>query len=159
MINKLEKFEAIARKAHLISGATEQYRINVHPFDLRNIHPKLQSIVKSLFDDGHYAQATFEAFKIIENEVQHLSGSDESGKKMFMNVFSENNPIIKLNNLSTPTEKDEQEGYKFIFAGSALAIRNPRAHNSKLIDDPDRCLDYIGLASLLLWRLDEAGYN
>ncbi|MGD9502271.1 MAG: TIGR02391 family protein [Methyloceanibacter sp.] len=57
----------------------------------------------------------------------------------------------------TKTEKVEQEGFMFLFAGGMLAIRDPRAHKTGLTDDPDTCLDHLSLASMLLRRLDEAG--
>jgi len=74
-----------------------------------------------------------------------------------MQVFAIENPLVRLNLLSTESEKDEQKGYQFIFAGSVLAIRNPRAHDFGLVDTPDTCLDHLSLASLLLRRLESAG--
>jgi uncharacterized protein (TIGR02391 family) len=159
MLNNLSRFEAVARKAHNFTQKTEQERQVLHPFDLRNLHPRLPSIVKALFDDGHFAQATFEAFKFVDKEVQRFSGISESGYKLFMRAFSESNPVIVLTRASSTSEKDEQEGYKFLFAGSALAIRNPRGHEYDIKDDPDKCLDHLSLASMLLRRLDESGYK
>ena len=43
-------------------------------------------------------------------------------------AFSEINPKIHLTPLATVTDRDEQKGYQFLFSGSVLAIRNPRAH-------------------------------
>jgi uncharacterized protein (TIGR02391 family) len=159
MLSKLTQFEKIARKAHAFDNRAEQERQVLHPFDLRNIHSRLFPISKSLFDDGHYAQATFEAFKFVDKEIQRFSGISETGYKLFMKAFTENSPAILLTKMSNASEKDEQEGYKFIFAGSALAIRNPRGHEYNIKDDPDKCLDHLSLASMLLRRLDEAGYK
>lgn len=162
MLNNLKRFEVVVRRTHIYNEAAEaanQERQILHPFDLRNIHPKLQPIVRSLFDDGHFAQATFEAFKFVDKEVQRLSGMTETGQKLFMRAFVETSPAIILTKMSNASEKDEQEGYKFLFAGSALAIRNPRAHEYGISDDPDKCLDHLGLASMLLRRLNESGYK
>jgi uncharacterized protein (TIGR02391 family) len=159
MLSKFKQFETIARKAHSFDERAEQAGQVLHPFDQRNIHPRLQPLVKTLFDDGHYAQATFEAFKFVDKEVQRFSGISESGYKLFMRAFAENTPVILLTKMSNASEKDEQEGYKFIFSGSALAIRNPRGHEYGIKDDPDKCLDHLSLASMLLRRLDEAGYK
>ena len=159
MLSKFTQFVKIAKKAHIFDSRAEQERQMLHPFDLRNIHPRLYTVSKALFDDGHYAQATFEAFKFLDKEIQHFSGISESGFKLFMRAFAETSPAILLTKMSNPSEKDEQEGYKFIFAGSALAIRNPRGHEYNIKDDPDKCLDHLSLASLLLRRLDEAGYK
>jgi uncharacterized protein (TIGR02391 family) len=131
----------------------------LHPFDQRDIHPKLPPVVKKLFDDGHFAQSTFEAYKFVDKEVQRFSGLSESGFKGMMQAFATDSPLIRLNLLATPSEKDEQKGFQFLFAGSVLAIRNPRGHEHSVIDSPDHCLDHLSLASLLLRRLDDAGFK
>jgi uncharacterized protein (TIGR02391 family) len=112
--------------------------------------------VKNLFDDGHYALATFEAYKLIDKEVSALAKVSESGVKLMMKAFSEQSPLIRLTDLSTTSEKDEQEGYKFIFSGSVMAIRNPRGHEYGVKDSPTECLDHLSLASMLLRRLERA---
>jgi uncharacterized protein (TIGR02391 family) len=109
---------------------------------------------KKLFDDGHYASATFEAYKLLDKEVSSLANSSESGVKLMMKAFSEQSPLIKLNDMSTTSKKDEQEGFKFIFSGSVLAIRNPRGHEYGVKDSPTECLDHLSLASMLLRRLE-----
>src|SRR3990172_3977941 len=148
MLSKFTRCEKIARKAHAFDSRTEQERQVLHPFDLRNIHPRLHPISRALFDDGHYAQATFEAFKFVDKEIQRFSGISESGYKLFMRAFAENSPAILLTKMSNTSEKDEQEGYKFMFAGSALAIRNPRGHEYNIKDDPDNSFHHLILASL-----------
>ena len=159
MVNHISDFEKIVRKSYQFSDAKYKPTGGLHPFDERNIHPKISLIVKALFDNGHYPQSTFEAYKFIDNEIQRQSSSTESGFKLMMKVFDCNNPLIRLNPLNSISEKDEQKGFQFIFAGSMLAIRNPRGHDYTIIDSPDNCLDHLSLASLLLRRIEEAGYK
>lgn len=159
MSNPLQQFEKIVRLARDFTSANSFPIDGLHPFDERNIHPRLPSIVKNLFDDGYYAQASFEAFKFLDKEVQRLSGSIGNGSKLMMSVFSVDAPVIKLNSLESASEKDEQRGFQFIFSGAFLAIRNPRGHEFGMIDTPDKCLDHLSLASLLLRKLEEAGYK
>jgi uncharacterized protein (TIGR02391 family) len=115
--------------------------------------------VRRLFDNGHYAQATFEAYKYLETETRRHSGLDQIGFKLMMRAFAPEHPRIRLTGLSNTCEKDEQNGFQFIFAGSVLAIRDPRGHAVGMVDSPDKCLDHLVLASLLLRRLEEAGYK
>jgi len=129
-----------------------------HPFLSRNIHPKISSISKRLFDDGFYSQAIFDTFKFLEKRIQEMVSVDETGFKLMMTVFSEDKALIKLTNLKSTSEIDEQKGFRFIFAGTTLAIRNPRGHEYKLNDDRDTCLDYLSFASLLIRRIEKAGY-
>jgi uncharacterized protein (TIGR02391 family) len=157
MADPLSNFEKIARSTRDVSHSPAEPLRPEHPFETRNIHSALPKIVNKLFDDGHYAQATFEAFKFIDKEVGRLSKSPESGFKLMMAAFPENAPLIKLTGCSSTTEKDEQKGFQFLFAGSILAIRNPRGHDYGVRDTPDQCLDHLAVASLLLRRLEEAG--
>jgi len=155
----LSKFENIVRRASAFTTHSEKSPEFIHPFDMRDIHPKLPENVRDLFDDGHYPQATFEAFKFIDKEVQRLSAEIESGVKLMMKVFSNTSPILTLTPCSSISDQDEQKGYQFLFAGSILAIRNPRGHEYSVKDDPDICLDHLSLASVLLRRLEKAGYT
>src|SRR5690349_16859507 len=119
MPNSLVKFEAIARalaklprQEPAIQPAAEMP--SLHPFDLRNIHPDLPSNVRALFDDGHFPQATFEAFKYLDKYVERHSGLlNDTGKDLMMKAFNEDAPKIKLTPRITKSEQNEQEGYKF----------------------------------------------
>jgi uncharacterized protein (TIGR02391 family) len=150
-------FEWIVRNATRFTDAPPLVEAQ-HPFEVRNIHAALPVIVKSLFDSTHYAQATFEAFKFLDNEIKRHSGLDKTGKALMMAALSEVSPLVKLAPLTTDSGRNEQEGYKFIFAGSMMAIRNPRGHEHSLVDDIDTCLDHLTLVSQLLRRLAQAGY-
>ena len=154
MSSPLTFFERIARVAGEISYGTEDEHDQSHPFDERNIHPEISNVALKLFNNGHYSQATFEAFKYVDNSVKKLAGINESGFKLMMTAFAQENPKIRLTALSTQSEIDEQSGFKFIFAGSMSAIRNPRGHD--ITTDPiDRCLDHLSFASVLLRRLED----
>lgn len=154
MSETLSAFERITRAASELSYGAEEKDEQSHPFDERNIHPEIGRVSLKLFNNGHYSQATFEAFKYLDNQVKKLSGINESGQKLMMAAFADTNPKIRLTPLSTQSEIDEQSGYRFIFAGSMSAIRNPRGHD--ITTDPiDRCLDHLSFASVLLRRLED----
>lgn len=152
-----QDFERIVRNAIRFTEAAPAVEAQ-HPFDVRNIHPALPAEVKRLFDNSHYAQATFEAFKFLDNEVKRHAGLDKTGKALMMEALREVSPLIRITPLRTETEKNEHEGYKFIFAGSMMAIRNPRGHEHTIHDDVDTCLDHLTLVSQLIRRLAQAGY-
>ena len=153
------RFEHVVRKAREFDDARSTPVGGLHPFEERNIHPGVPSVVRRLFDDGHYSQATFEAYKFVDTEVQRFARLNESGFKLMMQAFDETTPLVQLTPLTSESEVDEQHGYRFIFAGSVMAIRNPRGHTHSVVDSPDQCLDHLGLASLLLRRLNEAGFR
>jgi len=160
----LDRFERVVRSngAELAESpparAETPERDEPHPFEARNIHPDLPNRVRKLFDDGHWEQSVFEAFKYIEKEVKRISGlRGKTGYALMMDAFNENSAKVQLNPLVTDSEIDEQRGYKSIFAGAAAGIRNPRGHEVDIGDTPGEALDYLALASLLLRRLDGAG--
>ena len=70
MMSDLAKFEAVTRRAYKFSEASPTPSSALHPFDNRNIYPSFPPIVKELFDNGHFSQATFEAYKFLDKEVQ-----------------------------------------------------------------------------------------
>jgi len=160
----LDRFERVVRSvgAEVAEPLPAQAEIaeqeEPHPFETRNIHPDLPTKVRKLFDDGYWEQSVFEAFKFIEKEVKRISGiRGKTGYQLMMDAFNENSPNVQLNGLATESEIDEQKGFKFIFAGAATGIRNPRGHEVDIGDTPDEALDYLALASLLVRRLDAAG--
>jgi hypothetical protein len=68
-------------------------------------------------------------------------------------------PKVQLTALKSISEKDEQEGYQFIFAGGMRGIRNPRGHEDTVVDGIDTCLDHLSFVSMLVRRLEQAGYK
>lgn len=156
MPSDIQRFETIARQAYRYTDSSSLSAATAHAFEVRNIHPELPDEVQKLFDNGHYAQATFEALKFLDEEVQRISGDQDFGRRLMMRVFGGSPPRLPLNPGQTVSEQDEQQGYQFIFAGVMQGIRNPRGHQTTLVDDPDDCLDYLSLASMLLRKLEAA---
>jgi len=98
------------------------------------IHPILKALAKSRFHSQHYATALEAAFKQLSVEVKAIyvgeANQEEDRHPLMQSAFSQDNPVIKLAPLSDVTDYDIQQAYMEIFAGSILAIRNPKAHNS-----------------------------
>ena len=87
----------------------------------------LRSASRRLLSDGHYARAVEEAFKCLNNAVKDKSGLSESdGEGLMMRAFSEKGPTLRLNNLKTRSETDEQRGYMYLYAGAIIGIRKPK---------------------------------
>jgi uncharacterized protein (TIGR02391 family) len=146
-------FERITRAAKSVGQPAQAENADVHPFDERNIHPDIAGVSMGLFDNGHYAQATFEAFKYIEDQVKTVSGIEDTGFNLMMNAFNEKTPKIRLTDLQIMSNKDEQMGFRYIFAGAMSGIRNPRGHGIR-VDPIYVCLDHLSIASVLLRTLE-----
>ena len=121
-----------------------------------DIHPEIEKAVSSLFQNGHYGNAVEDACKVVDGLVKIRSGKDElSGTKLMQAVFSVENPILAFNTLQSETDKCEQQGMMFLYAGAMLGLRNPRAHEI-VKDDPQKALELIAFLSFLAKSLDRA---
>jgi uncharacterized protein (TIGR02391 family) len=147
------------RDARLVRGEPLQ-RAAVAPLIggdlLSNLHPMIQEASRPSFEVGNRAAAVFEAFKAVELRVRELIGSERSGVRLMAEAFDSDMPRLALNARADPSDIDEQRGFALIFKGSSQGIRNPKAHALFEGLDERRAMDYLGLASLLMRRLDDA---
>ena len=116
---------------------------------------EIQAATAELFRDGHYANAIEDGCKALDAMVQKLSGrTDITGTELMQTVFSFKNPILAFNALTSESDKSEQQGMMYLFAGAMLALRNPRAH--QIIDDHPRraqeCLSFLNMLANSLAR-------
>ena len=117
----------------------------------------LRRSCRSLLADGYYALAVERAYIYIDNLVSKRSGrSDKDGADLMRAVFSPKNPVLKLNNLQSRSEENQQQGYMHIFEGTMIGIRNPRAHEYDLEDSPEEALEMLVIASHLIRMLNRA---
>ena len=125
-------------------------------FDSLITDQNLRVTTRKLFIDGHYALAVEEGFKCVNNAVKSRSGLNADGAGLMRTVFSPNKPILKLNDLKTVSQRDQQQGYMDIFAGCMTGIRNPRAHEHRYWDEINVALELLALANHLLQMANKA---
>ena len=132
-------------------AASESAQDKESTFDAVVDDDSLIAASRALFLDGHYASAVFEAYKCLNNFVKVASGATNlDGAKLMNHVFSLQDPILLLNDLSSVSKRDEQIGYMQILAGVMIGVRNPRAHEHGVRDDPRSALELLGLANHLM---------
>lgn len=122
------------------------------------VHPRICAIARPRFEAGFFGDAVEASFKELNDAIKQIvrdtDGRDLDGASLMTTAFSPQNPIIRLTSLTTQTEKDIQQGYMQIMAGSMIGIRNPKAHNN-LNPDSTKAMHLICLASLLMHEVDE----
>ena len=123
---------------------------------LQRLHPEIAKVSARLFRDEHYSEAILEAFKAVNSYVKQKSRLALDGQHLMEQAFKEDDPVVRLNKGSTQSDKDEQKGFKFLYMGAMTGIRNPKAHELVTLSDPDRALEYLALASLLMRRAEES---
>lgn len=157
----------IASAIAILKSIQEEFQNDIHDteagsatrtlksFGGLELHPRIAADVNDLFKNGHYAHAVQDAAKALVNYTKEKSGiSYLDGSALMQHVFSPNKPILKFNPLETQSDKDEQQGFMYLFTGAVVGIRNPRAHE-KIVDDPERALEFIAFISLLAKLIDE----
>ena len=118
---------------------------------------RIRNASRRLFADAHYARSVEEAFKCLNNAVKQKSGLGvRDGADLMRATFSSSAPALKITALQSQSEKDEHNGYRDIFAGSMIGIRNPRAHEHELVDGPEMALELLVLANHLMRKLKDA---
>ena len=122
----------------------------------RRIHPEVFRYCRAELMQDNYFHAVFEASKGLAQRIRDMSGVDGDGAGLVDKVFSTANPLLAFNTLRTETEKTEHKGFAFLLKGCFVAIRNPLAHEPKIMwDGEDDAADYFTLISLLHKKLDE----
>ena len=119
------------------------------------LHPRIAGVSLDLYGDGYYAEAVLEASKSLINFVKEKSRIELDGTPLMTKVFSQHNPILAFNDLSSKSDLDEQLGMMHLFEGAVLAIRNPRGHDFPE-DSAERAMEYISFISMLAKRVDES---
>ena len=151
LIGILEKREEYQR----IFGSTGPTLAASHP------HSWVWDAAADLWDDGYHEQAVEEAFKRVERRTQRkVSRRDLSGKKLYANAFSLNDPTAEMPRLRFPDiKKDEQpddwtsahEGAMHLGMGCAQGVRNRRAHSSDDITEQEALEQLAALSVLARW--------
>ena len=122
------------------------------------VHPRINALARPRFEAGFFGDAVETSFKevndVVRVIVRHRTGKELDGHGLMTTAFSPGSPVIPLNALASESERNIQQGYMEIFAGAMTGIRNPKAHGN-LTPDSRRALHLIGLASLLMYKIDE----
>lgn len=126
------------------------------------IHPLIQKSSRKLYEGGHFANSAEDAFIEINNRVKKLykkinpsATKIPDGDTAMTTVFSVNNPMLKVCDISTDTGMNEQKGLMLMLQGAMSALRNPKAHSNISLSKDD-AMRRIMYASMLMCKIDEA---
>jgi len=135
-------------------------RDNYNVFMGRGFHEQVIKHAQLLFMDGHLFHAVFEAAKAYNKAVREKAQSTKDGQALMLEVWGWDKGCLKVTACQTETDKNVQDGIKFLSAGLMGAIRNPTAHEPAVdwpISLPD-CLDILSFISFLFRQFDKAVY-
>ena len=125
----------------------------------KHLHPLIKKVVLNKFGSCQYADSVESAFKEVNSRLkkicQKLGYPEKDGQALMNFVFSEQNPILKFERISTESGLNVLNGYRQIFAGAMQGIRNPKAHENMSITR-EAAIKRLVFASLLMDKIDEA---
>jgi uncharacterized protein (TIGR02391 family) len=119
-----------------------------------SLHPQVRQVAASYLESGHHAVAIFAAFKEINSRVKELTGLDLDGTKLMGEAVRDHDPPIRFGDLTTQSGRDVQAGLRFMFMGVVSGLRNPDAHEQFRALSEEEAFEELGLASMLMRRLD-----
>jgi len=123
----------------------------------RSVHPEVLKYCQAELMQNNYFHAVFEATKGLAQRIRNMTGVQLDGAALIDRVFAIDQPLLALNSLRTESEKSEHKGFALLLKGCFGAIRNPRAHEPKILwKGEDDAVDYLTLLSLLHRKLDDA---
>lgn len=136
--------------ARTLDQAEARVRTIRAKFQGRRIHAEVLKYCRTELMQDNYFHAVFEAVKGLAQRIRDLSGVQLDGAALVDRVFVIERPILAINSLQTETEKSEHKGFALLLKGCFAAIRNPLAHEPKLLwQGEDDAADYFSLISLL----------
>lgn len=124
-------------------------------FKSRSLHSEVVKYCNVELMQDNYFHAVFEAAKGLAQRIRDMVGIEKDGAALIDKVFSIERPLLALNRLETATERSEHIGFAALLKGCFGAVRNPLAHQPKILwEGEDDAADYLSLISLLHRRLD-----
>lgn len=137
------------------------------------LNPRITQLCRQHFENEFYADCILTALRDINTKVKTFvlreTGNEYDGVDLMRKAFSFNYnrrtgnidrmPIISLvENLYSETNRNLQDGYMNLFAGSISAFRNTKAHEN-MNPSRNRTIHMLYLCSLLLYKLDESNID
>ena len=122
----------------------------------RRLHPAVLKYCRAEVMQDNYFHAALEATKGLAQRIRDESGATGDGAALVGQVFGIDAPLLAFNKLETKTERSEHTGFAELLRGCFMAVRNPIAHEPKVLwRNDDDLADYFTLISLLHYKLDQ----
>lgn len=142
--------------AATLDEAERRVRLIRSKFQGRRLHAEVVKYCRSELMQENYFHAVFEAAKGLAQRIRDMTGVQADGASLVDRVFTIERPLLALNTLRTETEKSEHKGFSALLKGCFSAVRNPLAHEPKILwEGEDDAADYLSLISLLHRKLDQ----
>ncbi len=120
------------------------------------LHATVYRLVHERYIRGDYQYAVLDVCKDLVNRVRQMSELQSlDGKALMAKALRSDDPIIKIVPIENRFDKNEQEGWMFLFMGAMTAIRNGPPHEDIEYDD-NEATEILSFLSLLYRKLDQS---
>ncbi|GEN66261.1 TIGR02391 family protein [Chryseobacterium rhizosphaerae] len=148
----------VVDEATTISEAVQRANRLKHKLENRSTHVEIFNYCKSELLVENYFHAVFEATKSVADRLRKMTGLHTDGSALADTVFSTSSPLVRINNMLTPTDRSEHLGLCYLIKGIFGMIRNSTAHEPKItfVITEEEALDTLTTISLIHKKLDKA---
>lgn len=107
-------------------------------FTQENFDSILIKKVGNRLENNQFSDSLKVALIYLTEKIRERTGlHDLDGDKLVTKAFSVSNPLIKINELKTESERNEQKGIMLILQGIYSAFRNPLNHSTIIINEAE----------------------
>ena len=145
-----------APKITSIDEVSDRYDSLLQKLKQRGVHQEvLKYCTKELLAENYF-HGVLEAAKSLSSRARELSGIDKDGTALFDTVFSTKTPVLQLNDLSTESQRNQQNGLREMLNGITHYVRNVNAHEPRIkwIVDEQEAIHILETISFLHRMLD-----
>jgi uncharacterized protein (TIGR02391 family) len=125
---------------------------------VRGVHADVLMFCRAELVANDSFHAVLEATKSIAEKLRQKGGLTEDGAKLVDQALGGADPLLRINALSSPSERDEQSGFLNLVKGLFGVFRNPTAHSPRVswpMSEED-ALDLFSIASYAHRRIERA---
>ncbi len=119
------------------------------------ISDKLWESISKNYEAEDYSGAILDAIFLLSETIRERTDVELDGVSLIGKVFGGANPLLKINNFRTESDKNVQKGVENLLRGLFQSIRNPRAHE-KIEDDKKTCDIIITFIDYLLGLIESS---
>jgi len=139
---------------------TEDYNLELPSLNILDFlsDQQLAKCVVSAFNEQHYDDAVFRAFRHLEERVRQRAklGPENVGASLIVEALHHERGRLRIARCET---KAEEEGVFLLFKGAIQLLKNPGSHRTVNWDDPKRAAEAILFADFLLSLLSVADWR
>lgn len=151
------KFAIVSTAATLSEAEARAHRLRA-ALSSRGVHPDVVAFCRAELVQHNAFHAVLEASKSVADKLRRRSGLQSDGAQLVDEALGGDPPRLRINALTSDSEKSEQRGFTNLVKGLFGVFRNPTAHSPRVawnMSDED-ALDLFSLASYIHRRIDRA---